>query len=403
VNETIESSSLESPVQPRTVIRAEILRRFLLVIGSFIFALCLIEFPALINRLDYREILGNNFAWWPINNVNDPELIHIRRPYLHFSGTTRGGGITAGYLIPASDMTDYHWDDKYDHNGFRNDVDLTRADMIVLGDSMVEGMTVPTEKLTTSLLAHLQDKLVANLGQSAYGPQQELIVLRRYGLRLKPSTVFWMFSETTDLSDVVTYDRMMSNPPDALHAFWARSFTRIAYLRLFHGSKRAGIKHAAIFHTSKAKATTVYFPYASRPLTQADLGAIDETARILTDAQNACAAQGCHLIFVFVPDKFRVLHGFCEYPQESECRNWTVNDMPARVEKAIRSISADIGYVDLTPSLVEATAQGVLPYYTDDEHWSPEGHRIAAEAISEYLRSSVPMNAVATKTQSQPR
>lgn len=393
-----ENIKVEPFAQPSTSSKRKVVPRLLLVVASLMFALSLIELPALLNIMDYREILGNNFAWWPINNVKDAELIHLRRPYVHFSGMTRGGGITAGYVIPPSDMTAYQWDDKYDHNGFRNDVDLTNADMIFLGDSMVEGMTVPTAQLTTSLLAHLQGKVVANLGQSAYGPQQELIVLRRYGLPLRPSTVIWMFSETTDLDDVVNYDRTMNDPPDAWHAFLARSFTKIAYLKLFHGSKRLGVKRAAMFHASSDKTVTLYFPYSSRPLTKVNLGAIDETARILTDAHKACVDQGCHLIFVFVPDKFRVVHEFCQYPQESECRNWTVNDMPERIERAIRSIAGDIGYLDLTPSLVDATARGVLPYYSDDEHWSPEGHKIAAEAINAYLRSSsVPVNSAVAK------
>jgi len=29
----------------------------------------------------------------------------------------------------------------------------------------------------------------------------------------------------------------------------------------------------------------------------------------------------------------------------------------------------------------------VAPYYPDDDHWSPEGHQIAAEAINDYLSS----------------
>jgi hypothetical protein len=44
-----------------------------------------------------------------------------------------------------------------------------------------------------------------------------------------------------------------------------------------------------------------------------------------------------------------------------------------------------IGYLDLTPDLADGVKRGVLPYYPDDEHWTPEGHKIAAEAIHKYL------------------
>jgi hypothetical protein len=373
---------------PARILKSATTRRVLLVVASFVFALSLIEFPALINVLDYRVIFGENFAWWPANNRNDPELIHIRRPYVHFSGETRGGGITAGYRIPQSDRTFYRWDVKCDHNGFRNDVDLKSADIIVIGDSMVEGLTVLTPELTISLLAQLQGKVVANLGQSAYGPQQELVVLKRYGLPLHPRNIIWMFSESTDLNDVVYYDRVMNDPPDFLHAFWARSFTKIAWVELFHGSKKSGALRAGVFETSDNKPVTAYFITRSLPLTKQNLGAIDETAQIIAEAHRLSEAQGARLIFVFVPDKFRVLHEFCKFSQESECRYWPMNDMPVRVEKAVRSISPDIGYLDLTSKLVDTARTGVLPYYSDDEHWSPVGHKVAADAINSYLSST---------------
>jgi hypothetical protein len=42
----------------------------------------------------------------------------------------------------------------------------------------------------------------------------------------------------------------------------------------------------------------------------------------------------------------------------------------------------------LTPSLLAAAKRGLLPYCIDDDHWSPEGHRIDAEAINDYLLST---------------
>ena len=55
----------------------------------------------------------------------------------------------------------------------------------------------------------------------------------------------------------------------------------------------------------------------------------------------------------------------------------------------VRSISPDIGFLDLTPYLQDGVKQGVLPYYPDDSHWSEEGHRIAAQAIHEYLSAQI--------------
>ena len=79
------------------------------------------------------------------------------------------------------------------------------------------------------------------------------------------------------------------------------------------------------------------------------------------------------------------MHDLCQFSEDSECRNWVLPDMPERLQSALHSISPGIGYLDLTPYLVEAAKAGELPYYRDDEHWTPAGHTVAAEAISRYL------------------
>jgi hypothetical protein len=46
---------------------------------------------------------------------------------------------------------------------------------------------------------------VANLGQSGYGPQQELAVLKRYGCPPYDRNTSWVFYEGNDLLDVQEY------------------------------------------------------------------------------------------------------------------------------------------------------------------------------------------------------
>jgi hypothetical protein len=362
-------------------------RRFLLIPVSLIFVLCLIELPAFFGAFDYRTLIGPEHLWWAPNRL-DPELLQVHRPHAHQSGMARGGIISWGFQIPASDMTTYEWNVTYDHNGFRNLSDLRSADIVVIGDSFVEGLTVPNPLLTTSLLAWLQGQVVANLGQSAYGPQQELVVLKRYGLPLQPRTIIWMFFEGNDLEDVVTYRKATSTPPSFWRAFYSRSFTRNAAKEVKHvfspTAKPDGIKRSAAFQAD-GKKLTVYFAYPSPRLSEPEFSALDETVSTIATAYKLSAAQNARFIFVFVPTKYRVFRDYCQFPQESECRNWVLNDLPERLRKAVASISADIGYLDLTPRLAEDVKNGALPYYPDDDHWSPEGHKIAAKAINDYL------------------
>jgi len=372
--------------QPVSLLRSAIVRRLLLAIVSLFFALFVIELPALFHLVDYKAVIGPLRGYYA-TIIYDPELLYIKRPHSAWIGQLRGGDITANYRLPPSDMTLFHWDTKYDQSGCRNQQDLQKADIVAVGDSMVEGVTVPSPQLMTSLVGRAQGKVVANLGQSAYGPQQELASLKRFGLPLHPDTVLWVFSEASDLGDVVWYDALKRNPEGFWTSFYQRSFTRTAYktLMLLFGHKRDGVTRSGVVERSNGNHVTMYFLSVAAPLSARDLGALDETVHIVAEAYQRSQAQNARLVFVFAPDKFRVFHDFCSFPEASECRNWVVNDLPERMRKAITAIAPGIGYIDLTPNLVDAVKQGQLPYYPDDAHWSPEGHKIAADTINDYL------------------
>jgi hypothetical protein len=371
-----------------TIVTIKNIQRILLAGASVAFVLFCFEVPALVGVLDYRTVIGPYHMWWA-PNVKDPELLAIHRPHARQAGEAHGGDAASSYQIPPSDQTRFHWDVTYDRNGFRNRQDLGSAEIVVIGDSFVEGLTVGDAELATSRLAALEGKVVANLGQSTYGPLQEAVVFKRYGLPLQPRIVVWMFFEGNDLQDVIAYRHDVQNLPNYWHAFWARSFSRSAYLaakRIFDPPARPpGVRRSGVYQPVNGKPVTTYFMYRSKPLSAEELKAADETVTTLAEVERLCAARQTQLIFVFVPTKFRVLHSFCQFPAESECRNWTLTDLPERLQTGLRAAAPGVEYLDLTPSLVAAAAQGELPYYPDDEHWSPAGHKVAAAAIHDYL------------------
>jgi len=377
--------AIPEPV-PRSATRY--LQLVLLAAASFAFILFCFELPALLGVIDYRTIIGPYHMWWA-PNVHDPELLSIHRPGAHQQGAARGGDSSASYQIPVAGQTQFHWDVTYDRHGFRNLRDLQTADIAMIGDSFVEGLTVSDTELGSSRLAQLEGKTVANLGQSTYGPLQEQIVFRRYALPLHPRVVVWMFFEGNDLEDVIAYRHEIDHPPSFPHAFWARSFTRSVYLaakRILHPPvKPAGALRAGVFQPTGTTPVTTYFMYQSKPLSSKELDALQQTVATLAAVEKLCAARHMQLVFVFVPTKFRVLHDLCRFPAQSECRTWLPNDMPQRLEDALSTVAPQVGFLDLTGALVAAASRGDLPYYPDDEHWSPAGHQVAAEAIHRYL------------------
>jgi hypothetical protein len=121
-----------------------------------------------------------------------------------------------------------------DGNGFRNARDLSTAEVVVLGDSFVEGGLVAASDLMTATLSRLLGCTVANLGQSAYGPQQELAVLKRFGTGLHPRLCIWAFYGGNDLDDVERYEQLRQDrvaTADRSTA-WERSFGHNALLVL---------------------------------------------------------------------------------------------------------------------------------------------------------------------------
>ena len=202
--------------------------RFGVASAAVLLTVAVIELVVAVGWIDFRLVLGKRVPpWEDTRNVLDPELLHIRRPHYHERGKTRGGDLNVFYNVPA--VTALTYDVKYDHKGFRNEVDYERADCVVIGDSFVEAGGVSADELFTPRLAEALGISVANFGQSYYGPQQELKVLKRFAVPLKPRICVWVFFEGNDLEDVWRYQQFVAQWPESVakhSSIWKeRSFT----------------------------------------------------------------------------------------------------------------------------------------------------------------------------------
>jgi len=162
-------------------------KRFLLTTGSLALTLGFIELLVVAHVVDFRVIFGTagKEPWKHPDNLLDLSLFHIHKLYNRF----------------VWEGIEY----RYDQYGLRNETDLGSADLIVLGDSFVEGWGVSAADLLPTQLARQLNRPVANIGQSWYGPQQELELLKRFGLKLAPKACVWIFFEGNDLWDFYRY------------------------------------------------------------------------------------------------------------------------------------------------------------------------------------------------------
>jgi SGNH hydrolase-like domain, acetyltransferase AlgX len=375
--------------------------RLAICTASVVLAFGMIETPAALRLVDYRSVFHTPTPpWRRTGNRPDPDLIYVREPNQRLRVRFQGSDLHRLQGASASSKV-YRCDTRLDGGGFRNPADLHSAQVVMIGDSFVEGLQAADDELISAQLAKALGVSTANLGRTGYGPQQELEVLRRYGLPLGPRTCVWLFYEGNDLQDVEAYDasrdRVRKLRPESLTRDWfGRSFVRngAAYL-IRQGAPEPTIparQRAGDFRDASGRTTEIYFSCgvhegdAERTAGRCESSALKRFQSIVAEAGALCRARGIDLVVAFVPAKFRVYRDHCRFDTDSPCRDWPVDDLPNAVERAVHAIADDVGFLDLTPAFQARAAEGELVYLADDTHWSAEGHRVAAIAVSECLR-----------------
>ncbi len=369
--------------------------RFLLCTTAILLAIAAAEIPAALNRIDYRDIFQTpTSAWRRHDHRTDSELIYVREGHRRNRGRFVGGELHR--LKGATPWSIYQIDTNLDSNGFRNRKDLKTADIVVIGDSFVEGLHVADDELMTTLIAEKTHQSVSNLGRSGDGPQQERIILERYGLPLHPKTCVWLYYEGNDLEDVAEYEANLRviptiKPPTVSRVLVERSFLRNALLF----ARRRWLEPETKWTASLYAGTFASRVYGSLPIYFAsddhhragDPSRLAKATASLAEANALCRRQGMRFVVVLVPTKWRVYHNLCRFSADSPCLTWGQDDQPDQIRAAVRGISPVIPFLDLTPRFQAAAARGELLYLPDDTHWTADGHRSAACAITETLQS----------------
>jgi len=325
--------------------------------------------------------------WEHPDNTLDRELIYISRPNVHLDGSMLGG-LTALYRLPLERR--YHYDVQFDSHGFRNDHDIEQAPIVLIGDSFVQSTLVPRQSLVSSRLSQLFGVEVANLGQGGYGPQQELAVLRRYGLPPRPRVVVWMFFEGNDLYEAGRFEELTRDWDAILsdrNRFDKRSFSVNAVIALRDAttplpttvSDDARRKSCEFTRSRSEEGRTFYFFYTVR-LSADDQAGLAATESSIRTARNIAAENGSELLLAYVPAKLRVYRDFCAFPADGYAQSWPLDNLSA----VLGTWAAEnrIAYLDLTDALKAEASRGELVYFPDDTHWNAAGNEVAATVIA---------------------
>lgn len=375
--------------------RGEIRTRFILMtlVGSAMLGMA--ELLGAVGLINYQTLLGTQGRTWfdRPGYVRDAELGYRHEAHYRARGSFVRGNIGEALCLPANPPEEF--DLRYDRHGFRNDEDVERAEVVVVGDSYVESPMLPNASLLTSTVKRLSGASVANLGISGYGPEQELIVLKRYALNLQPKVIVWMFFEGNDLLQLdpegTESDPSLSDVSVPTDDYWMRSLTRnllVLSKRVMRGCvpNHTFLQYRGMFREQGGKQTELYFWEKPAALKPTDRLRLERLRSILAEAHEVSRQRGIRFVVAFAPVKYRVHRGLETFePSTPEMRDWPFNELPSEVESMVKAMSPEIAFIDLTLPLRAAAAAGVLTYLPDDTHWTGEGQRVAGEAIHDAL------------------
>jgi SGNH hydrolase-like domain, acetyltransferase AlgX len=358
--------------------------------------LLLLELPAAFGLLDYAQLLSIATGEWrgPATSfVTDSDLLYRRPAHQSWSGRPRSDMAVAWNLpIRAPRQQSFTTDAR----GFRNRRDLDHADIALVGDSFVEGAYVADDETCAADLERRTGLSVENLGQSGYGTLQELKVVEKVALPLRPRMLLWFFFEGNDLYDDQSYENGLAYlrthgtfaaasrwRPEWRH-FREASFT-VTGFRLLRRIADPLLPNAppSFGWFDRSNAHTQLFFYADAALHWSDFERqrFEKTKAAFLRGRALCAAQGIHMVIVFIPTKFRVYGDLCRFPPESPCLSWHVWRLADELTDFCRR--QRIAFFDLTDAMQRAAASGDVLYAPEDSHWSAEGHRFVAGLLAE--------------------
>lgn len=308
----------------------------------------------------------------------DAELGFVRRPFVSWKD----------YVPDVDRIVEY----RTDENGFRNAPGQRQADVVFIGDSFTEAATVAEQDTFVQRVGQATGMSVVNLGRGAYGPQQELIVLKRYGLAYKPRVVVWQLFEGNDLTDAEEFAIWKKYHPQILMSLKERYFDN-SLLKEWLANTRAlppvGPMATLRYRGGIVRRVAVRYRYEPDQPSTRHLG-MTETMAAIEEGIQLCESNGIHLLVVFIPTMVHAMAPNIAFDRAEDQAQY----LPERTE-GVKDFSqtmqefcvrAGCNFVDSVDALRQAEAIGDRSLYIpNDEHLDVGAHDAMTRVIAVWL------------------
>ncbi len=336
-----------------------------------------------------------------------------------------------------------------DARGYRNRDAGDAFDVVVLGDSFAEGSRVSDGEVWPELVGRQSGVAVYNLGMSGYSPLHYRASLSEHGMgmsakvvlcmlyegndfRLKPGSVeaagVGKVAEAAEAGGTGRSGETVGSVGDGGEGFSKRLKRYVKQSPIIEGLDGLLIGAFGPIWADRDVAgldvmswlpvglpdgpDAKYYSFAPKQILQnkesAELFRINPpwkvVSGVLAEMKEMCDSAGARLVIVFAPTKVHVVLPLVwdRLPAE-KVRDFAAlraeglpdgEDFMVALLKNISSVETVVGawssehgvpFLSLTGVLQEAAAGGTQVYYTYDQHWTPPGHVVVADAVSEFL------------------
>ncbi|MCX8072599.1 MAG: GDSL-type esterase/lipase family protein [Candidatus Binatia bacterium] len=300
--------------------------------------------------------------------------------------------------------------------------------VLVVGDSFVEAMHVRLDEMFTRRLERLLDGVsaskrveVVSAGVSGWGTASELLWLQEEGVRYQPNLVLLSFYPGNDIKN---------NSPN-LEETLPPVYDEEGNLRYVRSNKAKGAENPRLLARSKAYAFLrqlvflrqpavgralerlglVRLPPAAAPRLRnglpVDYGVYEvpadevwrdawrRTERLLREVRDTAGKMGAQFGIVVIAGREQVSGAswdriLATYP-EAKSKQFDLEQPEQWVEQWCQA--ERVPCLRLTPPFRAAVAAGQGPlHFWFDGHWTPEGHRVAADEVRKFLLANFPIS-----------
>lgn len=382
------------------------MKNHILCVGSVLLFFILLEvflslfWPHKITTRQYHEKYDPVLGW--VNKPNMKGMVKIGRR-IYFKRTHNSHGLRA--------LREYTYEKP---SGVKR--------ILLLGDSFFWGYGVDDEYVISEVLQGMagQKVEVINGSVTGYGTDQQLLWLVERGLRYRPDMVVASFfgNDLDEIAFSVYYGypkpyfviekgrpvlknipvpdtretrRKGFEEPDTTFGRLKRFLRYNCHTYQFIVGRLNSIPWLRQFFLKIGIAEEFTRALPGVPFHKLEPDKVDELySALILEIKRVTEEAGARLLLVYIPEREDTLGSKIRY----ENVNKDAPELNDRFSKGIARLARKkrIEYLDLLPIVREHHLKGEYLYnpYEYDHHWSPLGHRVAAEAIYEYINKTDP-------------